>query len=252
MSKQSKTRNNKNHRRRQQSRKNYYAIARGYKTGIFKTWGECKSLTNHYPHPVFQGFQTKEAAEHYLAGYTVSQVNNRRQQQSKSSHKSKHSVSRSPYQIVKEPGKYDILVYIASQKKHGISQWAYAVVDDVQFKQRKVLTESGTDQHNTNLGVQWLGIIDFLKRYSIYKKSEITLGLDNDYLYKSFAYNWIGKWERNGYHLKGGRDIKYKAEIKQVVKLLKSYQHIKVMRVDSIKSKLGLTYALNRIVKNNS
>ena len=125
------------------------------------------------------------------------------------------------------------------------------MVDDVQFKQRKVLIESGTDQHNTNLGVQWLGIIDFLKRYSIYKKSEITLGLDNDYLYKSFACGWIEKWERNGYHLKGGRDIKYKAEIKQVVKLLKSYhRHIKVMRVHSIKSKLGLTYALNRVVKN--
>lgn len=71
---------------------------------------------------MFQVFKTKEAAEHYLAGYN-NQVNHK----DKGSAKGKRLVKKYPYKVVKVPDKYDIVVYLTSRKKYGVSQWASAL-----------------------------------------------------------------------------------------------------------------------------
>lgn len=43
-----------------------YAVKKGFKTGIFTTWEECKNATHGYSGAVFKGFGTMEDAEDYL------------------------------------------------------------------------------------------------------------------------------------------------------------------------------------------
>jgi Predicted double-stranded RNA/RNA-DNA hybrid binding protein len=50
------------------AKKNYYAVKKGLKTGIFKTWRECQQVINGYSGAEYQGFFTKEEAERYLMG----------------------------------------------------------------------------------------------------------------------------------------------------------------------------------------
>lgn len=44
----------------------YYAVKKGLKTGIFRTWEECKASVNGYSGAVYKSFKTEEEAERFL------------------------------------------------------------------------------------------------------------------------------------------------------------------------------------------
>lgn len=44
----------------------YYAIRRGFKTGIVTSWDECKTATHGYSNAEYKSFTTREEAEEYL------------------------------------------------------------------------------------------------------------------------------------------------------------------------------------------
>lgn len=44
----------------------YYAVKRGLRTGIFRTWEECKASVNGYSGAVYKSFKTEEEAERFL------------------------------------------------------------------------------------------------------------------------------------------------------------------------------------------
>lgn len=48
------------------SKKNFYAVKAGRKTGIFTKWSECLESVSGYPRAQYKGFSTKEDAEAYM------------------------------------------------------------------------------------------------------------------------------------------------------------------------------------------
>ena len=48
------------------SKKNFYAVKAGRKTGIFTKWSECLESVSGYPRAQYKGFATKEDAEAYM------------------------------------------------------------------------------------------------------------------------------------------------------------------------------------------
>lgn len=44
----------------------YYAVKKGLKTGIFRTWDECKASVNGYSGAVYKSFQNEEEARSFL------------------------------------------------------------------------------------------------------------------------------------------------------------------------------------------
>ena len=46
--------------------KKIYAVKKGYTTGLFHTWDECKKAVDGYKGAEFKGFATKQEAEEYL------------------------------------------------------------------------------------------------------------------------------------------------------------------------------------------
>ena len=47
-------------------KKKYYAVKKGYKTGIFDTWAQCQAQTRGYKGALFKSFGTRAEAESYL------------------------------------------------------------------------------------------------------------------------------------------------------------------------------------------
>ena len=45
---------------------NYYAVKKGLKTGIFRTWDECKASVSGYSGAVYKSFQSEEEARSFL------------------------------------------------------------------------------------------------------------------------------------------------------------------------------------------
>lgn len=50
------------------AKKKFYAVRKGYKTGIFETWAECQKATSGFSGAEFMSFLTKEGAQAYLKG----------------------------------------------------------------------------------------------------------------------------------------------------------------------------------------
>eukprot|EP00833_Pecoramyces_ruminatium_P008807 jgi/Orpsp1_1/1182839/evm.model.c7180000082854.2 len=47
-------------------KKNYYAIKKGYKTGIFEKWDECKEFVLGYKGAIYKGFSTLSEAQNFM------------------------------------------------------------------------------------------------------------------------------------------------------------------------------------------
>ena len=48
------------------TKKKFYAVKKGYQTGIFSTWAECQKQTQGFKGALFKSFLTKEEAQNYL------------------------------------------------------------------------------------------------------------------------------------------------------------------------------------------
>lgn len=60
----------------------YYAVKKGKKTGIFRTWDECKSVVNGYPGAQYKSFLSLEEANAYMnEGQATAQTTTKEGQQ---------------------------------------------------------------------------------------------------------------------------------------------------------------------------
>ena len=44
----------------------YYAVKKGFKTGIFNSWNECKQVVNGYSGAIYKSFEDIEEAKSFL------------------------------------------------------------------------------------------------------------------------------------------------------------------------------------------
>ena len=56
------------------ARRKYYAVARGRQTGIYDTWSECQAQTSGFSGAIFKSFGTREEAQAFINGKSVSAV----------------------------------------------------------------------------------------------------------------------------------------------------------------------------------
>ena len=53
------------------TKRKFYAVANGFKTGIFRTWADCKTSVHGYPGAKYKSFKTEALATEYLRGFRL-------------------------------------------------------------------------------------------------------------------------------------------------------------------------------------
>ena len=56
------------------TKRKFYAVANGFKTGIFRTWADCKTSVHGYPGAKYKSFKTEALATEYLRGFTTTSM----------------------------------------------------------------------------------------------------------------------------------------------------------------------------------
>mmetsp|Transcript_39514 Transcript_39514/g.95567 ORF Transcript_39514/g.95567 Transcript_39514/m.95567 type:complete len:151 (+) Transcript_39514:56-508(+) len=51
-------------------RKKYYAVAKGHKSGVYNSWGDCKEQVDGYSRNQYRGFATESEAKDYVQKYS--------------------------------------------------------------------------------------------------------------------------------------------------------------------------------------
>lgn len=166
----------------------YYAVRHGKKTGIYRTWAECKAQVDGFIGARYKSFTTKEEAEAFMKGHD--------------SYKAK-----SPRKNVNIED-FEVVVYTdGGSRNHGNvkgghvrnddkAAWAYHISVDGE-------TYEGTDGElgATNNRMEIMALIESIKRLNELSLDDrkVIFVLDSQYVLNTINKGWLNGWKKRGF-----------------------------------------------------
>lgn len=202
----------------------YYAIYRGWKTGIFHSWDECYKLIYKYPRAKYKKFSNKDAALHYYKTGTLKQY--------------------IPSNTYTDDINNSIYIYTdgaSSKNNHGIGIY----IPSLNIKQS--YNVSSKSNHVTNNICELLAVktaIEFItdklfsnKQIIIYTDSNYTKLCCTTYGYKLHLKNWDS-------------DVPNLALIKKLFLIFNSFKNLEIRHIEAHTSLDTEHHNGNRIADN--
>lgn len=167
----------------------YYAVRRGKKPGIYRTWSECKLQVDGFTGARYKSFQTESEAKAFLNG--------------KDSYKKTTKTTKS-----NNIEDFEVVVYTdGGSRNHGNvkgghvrsddkAAWAYHIsVDNETFE--------GTDGElgATNNRMEIMALIESIKRLNelSLNNRKVIFVLDSQYVLNAINKGWLNGWKRRGF-----------------------------------------------------
>ncbi len=164
------------------AKQKFYAIARGYETGIYTSWPEAKNLIDGYKGAMYKSFYSREEAEAWLEnpGY------------SPKGKKPIGGVSQSPKIFSKKDG---IIIFSDGGSINNPGPGGYGAIiikngEEIELSRGYSLT--------TNNRMELMGVIAALESIKG-SKEKVRVYTDSRYVVDAMTKGWIKNWQRNGW-----------------------------------------------------
>jgi ribonuclease HI len=175
------------------TKKKFYAVARGRNTGIFTAWfgaGGAEAQIKEFPGARYKGFPTIEEARQWLTEVTAG---------SPHTHKPKPAAKKSTpakagHAGVPEPADGRIIIYTDGGCSFNPGPGGYGAVILAGNKRQEL---SGGFRLTTNNRMELSGCIEGLK--ALPATSSVTLISDSKYVVDAATKGWAKKWRKNGW-----------------------------------------------------
>lgn len=231
---------------------NYYVVKKGHKTGIFKTWDECKAATSGYSNPIFRKFNSfNEAQEFFKTNYskTINSSNNKKSNNKPSTSQPSNNINlekiNNMVKAIKHSPYSENLNYNV-EAWNSINNEIY-IFTDGSSRKTNIQPNSGTgvylghqcinikeqynDRTNNMCELQGLDyafklIVKYAYELSKMKKI-IKIVSDSEYCIKACSI-WLPNWKKNNWKTSTGEDVKNRDLIESIdsymsrIKLLNS------------------------------
>lgn len=191
----------------------FYAVRKGKKPGIYKTWDECKNQVNGFPGAEYKSFKTQSEAKAYMG------------------------LSQSAKKVAPKMTKSgSITLYSDGGSRNHGNKLGQHVKDDDKAAWAYLILRNGKKQHYaadgefgaTNNKMEVLGLVNALQ-YIIdqgWQNESIDAILDSKYVLDSITKGWLNSWRRRGWKKSDGTVIKNKNEFMQLSALLGQFKHL--------------------------
>lgn len=156
------------------AKQKYYAVRKGRKTGIFRSWAECKKQTDGFKGSLHKSFNNKEDAEKFLGGSSTNKNTNQD----------------------KAHGSSSIEIYVDGSYNHDFKVLGYACVivkDSKVFHTIEESVKANEIENTRNIGAEVRAAL-----------AGVEWAIENKYkkVYLYYDYlgikNWVdGSWEAN-------------------------------------------------------
>ncbi|XP_068678343.1 ribonuclease H1-like [Montipora foliosa] len=234
----------------------YYAVRRGRKIGVFRTWRECEKYVKGFPGARFKKFSTNEEAENFVCGSDSGYGNADSSTAPISNGRSK----KRSYQEMCDSNGFSNTTTWRNYKHHkssssttsshsaaSSSSWLSSLDDSVLIVDRPIVytdgccTKNGRRGARAGVGVYWgpehsKNISDRLEGEQTNQRAEImaavkaletakalghkTLEIRTDSKYTIYgATDWCLRWKKNGWKTINGTEVKNKTEFQTLTKL---------------------------------
>lgn len=186
---------NKYHTHKKYGNHTYYAIARGDKQTITKSWVKCWKLVEYYPKPYFKACPSMKVARRFINNYRHSKYHSKNhhrikkyqtftkrrikkyRQKRKKAKYGLHALQAFP--MFKGVWNYSVIVKIVVKPISQYYQSFYEIDDQVRHQQYLRGTSETCQSRDK---VAWLGLLNFLKENEAYQNYPITLMSNNKHL----------------------------------------------------------------------
>jgi ribonuclease HI len=173
------------------SKKKYYAIARGRETGIFSSWfgtGNAEQQVRGFAGARYKGFPTIDEARSWIKEQQSAGADKQPARKKRSSVKSK--------QITPEVSteQADFIVYTDGGCSCNPGPGGYGAVILADGKRKEL---SGRFKHTTNNRMELMGCIMALK--SIKSGASVIVHSDSQYVVNGISKGWAAKWQAQGW-----------------------------------------------------
>ncbi|MFC6323936.1 ribonuclease H family protein [Companilactobacillus baiquanensis] len=166
----------------------YYAVRRGKKTGIYRSWAECKAQVDGFTGARYKSFTTESEAKAFMNG--------------------KDSYEKSAPKKNVKISDFEVIVYTdGGSRNHGNvkgghvrkddkAAWAYHISHDGE-------TFEGTDGEfgATNNRMEIMALIESIKRLNSLSLNDrkVIFVLDSQYVLNAINKGWLNGWKKRGF-----------------------------------------------------
>ncbi len=164
------------------AKQKFYAIAKGYQTGIFTSWNEAKNLIDGYKGAIYKSFPTREEAEVWLKNPKYGQGG-----------KKPSTVSKKKIQDFSKTDGIVIFSDGGSINNPGPGGYGAIII-----KNGKELELSQGYRLTTNNRMELRGVISALTEVRG-TKEKIKVYTDSKYVVDAINKGWTKNWQRNGW-----------------------------------------------------
>jgi len=176
-------------------KKKFYAVRCGHKTGVYRTWEECKTQVDGYSNADYKGFATLKDAEDYLNdGVKKPKPPSTEQMGGHSGASTSMAFAAGGQQraLLKQ-----VVIYADGACTGNPGPGGYGVVL-IHGEQRKEL--SAGFRLTTNNRMEILGCIAGLQELK--KPCEVTIYSDSRYVVNTMTKSWALRWRKHGWKRK--------------------------------------------------
>ena len=219
----------------------YYAVHKGKRPGIYKTWPECKEQVNQFAYPVYKKFENEKDAQYFLEhGF----------QNNKNPVSKKFAIDKKNEKLLEEELTLDpehkIFVYTDGsciKFPNGLTKAGYGIY--IPSKQIKV-SEPLLNQKQTNNRAELTAIIKAFDYLTIEeKRKKIIIITDSQYsiyIFKDTGLNY----EKNNF-MKDGKEVLNKDLIQKALHIKRTY-NVQLLKIRAHTSKNDVHTKYNEIV----
>ena len=222
----------------------FYAVAKGFETGIFNSWAECYNAVDKFSGAKYRKFRFYEEAINYLKENNVAITTpdkkenflfqHKSNKKNKKSEKTISSKKKSVDPVPQDTIDCDYIVYTDGsclKNPEGPGGFAGFIISPTSVTQI-----SGGEHSTTNNKMELRAVIETLRQ--IPKGSKVELFSDSQYFIKAIECNWLKKWKQNNWITTNGasvKNIELWKEIDEVISPLKINYHW-------VKGHIGISY----------
>ncbi|MCH4009026.1 ribonuclease H family protein [Companilactobacillus sp.] len=169
----------------------YYAVRRGRKPGIYRSWPECQKQVNGFENARYKSFTSQTEAEEFLKG--------------KDDYPTKNKTSKKESENLDD---YEIVVYTdGGSRNHGNYKGGHVKSSDkaawaFHINHQGEIFEGTDDEFGaTNNRMEIMALIESIKRLNELNLNDkkIIFVLDSQYVLNAITKGWLNGWKRRGY-----------------------------------------------------
>ncbi|EEU20935.1 ribonuclease H family protein [Lactobacillus mulieris] len=224
----------------------FYAVKKGRKIGIFRTWDECKEQVNGFSGAEYKSFSNILEASQYLdlsedqkraimkpsednltAAVEKIKAQSKVMAEKKTSMKKQTTASKSDY------SQYEVVVFTdGGCRNHGNVKGGHVQEDDkaawaylIEHEGNRI-SKAGGEFGATNNKMELTGLIEAMKRILALKlnNKKTIFVLDSRYVLRPITEKWIWSWRNNGWKRSKG-ELKNKELWQELSRLLPQFKN---------------------------